>query len=234
MLGSKRLSGLSAGAAAAILAVAMGQPARATTNFYVDLAHTSPDSLHVSMSLAGFTFDGDVTGGSNGEPNGADFSIGAPGGYYPEGFEGTNDTSPGLVAINTIFWLEPGSSINNLADARFAVLALANGHEFMTPVLTEVRLSDAFTGASDISDALYGSCFGDLGPVRCPILSNGQSLVVPLLILFPNSGSEHDTLTVSFREDSGAPEPESWTLVLLGFGLAGGLLRGHQRRFRAA
>jgi hypothetical protein len=191
----------------------------------ISVTELSSQTLSVDYSLLGAHFTGDVTSGSTGG------DIWAVGPHFSNFIEsGLPDNS---LAFGHVFWLEPGSSLDDLADARF------NG--FRLGSCSCGDQSPNVTFASDLTWATLSN-FDDSNPWRdffcrvdsvfttCPILQNGQSFTTPME--YENLDAHlvvADPLTVTFNDrgdvDTGVPEPASWGLMLIGFGLAGATLR---------
>ncbi|WP_372784147.1 PEPxxWA-CTERM sorting domain-containing protein [Phenylobacterium sp.] len=93
-------------------------------------------------------------------------------------------------------------------------------------------ISDTFAGTRDPSDNEHMGSFSH--PLRAGVayrfaLMNLNSLGT----VSPNHAvaAENDYFSWSIRDNSAVPEPSSWALSLLGFGLAGAALRRRRGRF---
>jgi hypothetical protein len=193
----------------------------------ISATELSGTDLRVSYSLLGQQFTGDVL-----EPANAPDQWGV--GPHFANFVTPSTPNNGEV-VGRVYWLEPGSSLDDLPHALFNGFKL--GSCFCNAQGPNVEFASDITWSTltyiDASNpwGLYGCVFGlDTGFTSCPILQNGQSYTLPVSYYDANANlTPADPLTVTFNDQGdisqGVPEPSAWVLMIAGFGLAGARLR---------
>ena len=192
---------------------------------YLYARELSDTVLQVNFSLLGYSLKGDAAYEDPG-----DWDVGP---YFSPTIVAATDLT---LAIGRIFWLEPGSSMSDLPDAKFVGFDLtecfcsAKGPAIsIVSDLTWANLEDDGGTEQD-----FGCILGAPGVLTsCPILNNGQSQTIPIEDIPLGTPTEYDDpMIVQFTDArDGVPEPETWTVMLMGLGAMGAALR--LRRFRA-
>lgn len=161
------------------------------------------------------------------------------------------DTDPGLVVFASPIAFSD-FTLHNIGDiASFDVLNIGtretsalNGDD-----LTPYPISVAFDFDNAFGSPITGETYGFYFPVVCGIITggcggvswdgpsifefgNGGKFSVELSdVAFGTPGQKKVNATFTLLSQSAAvPEPATWAMMLLGFGLVGGALRHRQRR----
>jgi hypothetical protein len=232
-IGRLGLGGWFAAALAAILLTAIPGAALAQTGFLTDpnatnfltMTELSSNELRVSFSLLGYTFNGDIAADA---PNSAQYEVG------PHFGNDVNSTAPDNTAdFANIFWLQPGGDPANPLFTGYRIATCScNDTGATITIKSDLTLAnlDNLDDSNPWRDANCGN--HEVGFTTCPLLANGGSFADPIRWEDVNA-QQHvaNPMTVTFtddREGTGVPEPASWTLMLLGFGGLGAMLRARR------
>ncbi len=196
---------------------------------HLTLVDMSSTTLKVSMALLGYQLNGDA---AFEDPN--DWDVGPY--FSPTIVASTPDNS---TAIGRIYWLEPGSSMSDLPDAKFAAFDLTECFcSAKGPAISfhsQLSWGDLTNSSSEWWDfgCRSGSAF-----VGCPILNTGASQAIPISVIpFGSPTYQADDLVVRYvdaRGGAAVPEPAAWMLMLIGFGSLGSAMRQRSSLKRAA
>jgi hypothetical protein len=198
-------------AAVVIAGFAGAAKAQSLPTYYLDLTETRA-GLQVQTNLPTFPGYTDNAFVPDSGP-GPEFTwpFGSPTGGYDE-FVPVG-TAPGSVEYKALAWGEPGTPTYNLL--------------FIQP--NDAQANVSFFAIGDVSTPQFGyvnfigACFVPGGAsVACPMLPDDQAFVTPI----SNQGTPLGTLSVKFDDDSAAPEPSAWALMIAGVFLLGAALRG--------
>jgi hypothetical protein len=209
-------------AAAAVLAFSLPGYSQAST-YFVNMTELSSTQLSVAYNLPDYgSFSGTVNAGSA-QPEEWNLT--------PVAIVGVNifaeNAVLGSTQVPTIFWQEPGDSTK------------WNAFSFFVQNATQGVLAFSDLTAGNISSLSQG--LGILGCVSrgvaaaCPVLTNGQTQTVPLLIL-SNNAYTVSAMDVTFTDQadvaSTTPLPAALPLFATGLGALG--LLGWRRKRKAA
>ncbi len=167
----------------------------------------------VTIGFLGYNFSGDLFSGPGGDAWGI--------GPHFNAFIGSASDAETTVSVARIFWITPGGSAADLADARFSGFAI--GSCFCGNSAANIQFASNLT-YDGVSNA-------DPSFTDCPILTNGASQIVPIRVETPDTIFQAPDLTVTFRDarfESPAPEPSAWALLIVGVGVAGAALRARR------
>ncbi len=199
-----KVSGIKAKALTMILALAGAATARADT---IDFSQFGPEGTIVADASSGFTAGGVafVISGGNGH-----LTVFDQGGLWTGAF------APGVALLCNC--AGPGAITIDFATpvSAFAIAAQTNDNGPFVATLAAYGAGHAFLKTVS-ADGVSANA-----PGTVPVLSLVQSGTLSVTISSTNDGD-------GFALGGAVPEPASWTMMLLGFGLAGASLRRRVR-----
>jgi hypothetical protein len=207
--------------AAAVLAFSLPGYSQAST-YFVNMTELSSTQLSVSWSLPNYgSFSGTVNAGSA-QPEEWDLT--------PVAIVGVNifaENIDGSTQVPTVFWQEPGDPGKWNAFSFFV-------HNAGQIVVFFSDLTSADISSLSQGLGIVGCVSGGLA-APCPVLTNGQTQTVPLLIL-SNNAFTVSAMDVTFTDQgdvaSATPLPAALPLFATGLGAMG--LLGWRRKRKAA
>jgi hypothetical protein len=192
----------------------------------LNIVELTDHDLRVTIGFLGYNFSGDLFSGPGGDAWGI--------GPHFNAFIGSASDAETTVSVARIFWITPGGSAADLADARFSGFAIGScfcGNSAANIQFASNLTYDGVSNADPSNVFRDYACRADSAFTDCPILTNGASQIVPIRVETPDTIFQAPDLTVTFRDarfESPAPEPSAWALLIVGVGVAGAALRARR------